>query len=195
LGDYSNLLKATSSPEETTNWYNQYRAPVRARAFAEQIAPATKEQFVPGGNLFGTDIAKMMTNKAESWAEEGQQELGNTIQSNKQLNSQLLSILPSMGALEGEDSLNKAKAGFTYGALKRQLDQQELNAEIDNFYKTLPEMSPILDLAKSLLGMETIRYDIPSYKQTEGWMGKASDAVGQTTDMMGNVASLLAMFM
>ena len=178
-------------PDVMTDWYNRYRAPERQRVFEEQIEPTIREKYIGGGNLFGTDRMKETSRSALDWAEQGQGELMDTIMSERERATGMLRDLPAMTNIEEGFPVRKVEAGMTYGALDRQLKQEDINRRMEDFYRTIPEANPILDLASNLLGVQTkAAYSTPGETSflTSLVRGGISNIFNKLVDPVGEAA-------
>lgn len=62
-----------------------------------------------------------------------------------------------VGNAQNNLALNKAAAGQAYGALPRTIQQAELDAKMQEFLRTLPENSPIIQQALAYLGQQGVQ--------------------------------------
>ena len=64
-----------------------------------------------------------------------------------------LGMLPEISGLAG--GLPQIEAAMRYGGLPRLIEQAELSAQFEEFKRTTPELSPIIDVALNILGTQT----------------------------------------
>lgn len=154
LGQYKNAL-AGMSPEQTIDWYNTYIAPEERRIFNQQTLPGIKEAYVGPGTFWGTPRAEAESTAGQAFGTGQMSRIGSAIMSERESARNMLQYLPAMNELEQGLPLRQAQAGLQYGSLPRQLQQAELSAKFEEFKRTSPELSPILELAQGLLNTTT----------------------------------------
>jgi len=177
LGQYKEAL-AGLTPGATEEWYNKYMMPIRRRAYETEIAPQVAEQYVTPGLFYSKARAEGGAKAAEQFGEQGLQELGQTIMSERAAARGMLSQLPAMTALTEEAPLRKAAAAMQYGGLERGLAQDTFDKMYAEFVRTSPESNPLLQYAASLSG-------IPLGEQTSAYYQQ-----GQTSPFMQLVSAL-----
>jgi len=154
LGRYKEALEGLS-PEETYDWYMKYIAPLEKRYMEEEVIPRIREEYIPTGTFYGTPRYERVGKAWEQFGAEQLGRIGRAIMSEREAARQMLGYLPTMTALEEERPLRLAEAGLRLGALPRLLEQARLESEIQEFIRTTPELSPILDKALQLLSLQT----------------------------------------
>lgn len=152
IGAFQEGLKGMS-PEATHDWYMQYIAPSEKRYLEREIIPGIKESHVGPGTLHGTPSDRGITSAYEQFGAGQLSRIGQAIQSERAGARSLIPYTGAMAALEG--GLPQIEAAAKYGALPRQLKQMELEKQFAEFQRTTPELSPILDLARDILGITT----------------------------------------
>lgn len=154
LGKYREALSGMS-PGEVYDWYMKYIAPEERRYMQQEIIPRIREEYIPSGNFYGTPRFEEV---GRAWEKFGTQQLGRigqAIMAEREAARRMLPLLPTMTTLAEGAPLRRAEAGLRLGALPRLLEQERLNREIQEFIRTTPELSPIIDRALQLLGIQT----------------------------------------
>ncbi len=154
LGRFREAL-AGLTPEETEAWWRAYRQPMWQRMWEEEIVPGLREARVAPGTLYGTPYVTDVERMMGRWAEAQQAELGRAIMEEREAARAMLPYVPEMAALVEEAPLRRARAAMELGALPRLLRQAEIAAQFEEFRRTTPELSPVLDLAMNLLRLQT----------------------------------------
>ena len=153
LGQYKTALGGMS-PEETAGWYQQYVMPEQKRIQEEQVIPGVREAYA--GPLSAYYSEPRMGAEARSWGQFGttqQAAMGEAIMREREGARGMLPYLSEMSALEG--GMPQIQAGMQYGALPRILEQAELSAKFEEFKRTTPELSPVIDQILNLLNVTT----------------------------------------
>ena len=151
----SELIKSGSTPEDAVAWYQKYMAPENKRIFTQETLPGINEAHVGPGTFWGTPRAEA---QRKAWETFGTQEMARTGEAIRQQQAMAAGLLPleKEYAQYGEEyPLRKAQAGLQYGQLPRLLQQADLAAKFEEFKRTTPELSPIIDKALQLLNVST----------------------------------------
>ncbi|KKN45060.1 hypothetical protein LCGC14_0686850 [marine sediment metagenome] len=136
MGKYREAVEGLS-PEETRNWYMKYMAPAEERYMKEKILPGIREAGVPGGTLRGTGTEGRVSGAWERFGESQLGRIGGAIQSER---AAARGMLPGyMGA----------------ASLPRLIEQQDLDKQVAEFIRTTPELSPIMNMIRDILGIQT----------------------------------------
>lgn len=154
LGQYKEGL-AGMSPEAAQEYYAKYYQPLRKTMWEQEVEPAISEAYVGPGLYFGTERGRGIERGAQEWGERGMQEMGGVLQAERARSASLMPYLPQMAGMGQERLKGQAEMGTTYGALPRLLEQQELSAQIQDYIRTDPQSSPILQYALQLLNTQT----------------------------------------
>lgn len=154
LGKYKEALSGMS-PEEVHDWYMKYVAPSERLYMKREIIPRIREEYIPTGSFYGTPRFEAVGKAWEDFAAKQLGRIAEAIASEREGARRALSYLPAMVEMEEERPLRVAEAGMRLGALPRLLRQRELESEIEEFKRTTPELSPILDAALQLLQTDT----------------------------------------
>ena len=188
VSQYMGLLD--SDEEGITNRFNETRLPQYQNMFKNMVEPAVRESFVGTGNIFSTDRGNATTQAATDFYGKAQNELSETIASER---AGARSIVPYMSQVIGQEAefpLKQSAALMAGGGLERSITQKNLEGEISEFYRTQPELSPVLDIAMKLLGETTqAAYGIPSKD------GSAQGSSPFSSGMGSNVSNILSMLM
>jgi hypothetical protein len=136
LGQYKEAISGLT-PGETQDWYNKYIAPGELSYMRKTIVPGIKESMVGGGLLRSTDTGKQV---GEAWTAFGEGQLGRMGEAIMSERERATSALP--GYMEA-------------ASLKRTIEQEDLNRRINEFVRTTPELSPILNTVMQYLGIDT----------------------------------------
>ncbi len=153
LDKYKNALEGMN-PEQTAQWYNTYVMPEQKRIQEEQVIPGIREAYAGPTSAYYSE--PRMGAEARSWNQFGttqQSNLGEAIMNERQSARNLLPYLPQMSGMEG--GLPQIEAGAKYGALPRVLQQADLASKFEEFKRTTPELSPIIDQIMQLLNTTT----------------------------------------
>jgi len=140
---------AGMSPEEVRQWWEMHRAPQWRRMWEEEMVPAMREARVAPGTLYGTPYVTDVERAAQRWGEAQQAELGNVIMQERAAARAMLPYLPMME----EAPLRRAQAAIQLGEVARGIEQAELAGRLEEFRRTAPELSPVLNYALQLLGI------------------------------------------
>jgi len=147
---YQNLLKGMT-PEEAEAFYMKHYDPMEQRYMQQEIIPGFKESLVPGGNLRSSGMDLGLGN---IWGEMGVNRMRNIGDLYKWSQEMAGKMIPYTGQFtEIEGGMPQIEALMQYGAVPRNINQEDINRKVDQFYKTMPELSPTLDKALGLLGV------------------------------------------
>lgn len=137
VGRYKEAVEGMD-PAAVRDWYMEYMAPAEQRFMKERIIPEIREAAVPGGTLRSKGTEGRVSG---AWERFGEAQLGRI----------------------GETIMGERKAGrealpgyMTAAALPRLIEQLDLTSQIEEFKRTSPELSPILDYAQKLLSTTTM---------------------------------------
>lgn len=137
MGKYREAVEGMD-PKQVRDWYMEYMDPMEKMHMRQEIIPQIREAGVPGGTLRGTGTEGRVS---RAWEQFGAGQLGRI----------------------GETVMGERAAGraalpgyMTSAALPRLIEQLELTSQIEEFRRTTPELSPILDKAQQLLGVGTM---------------------------------------
>jgi len=136
IGKYREAVEGMD-PKAVHDWYMKYMAPQEKRYMRQEVIPEIREAGVPGGTLRGTGTEGRVSG---AWEQFGAGQLGRIGE-----------------AVMGErQAARQALPGYMQAAsLPRLIEQQDLNAQIQEFVRTTPELNPILNLAMQYLGEQT----------------------------------------
>jgi len=183
LEQYKNAL-AGMDPTETANWYREYMLPEQKRLQEEEVIPGVREAYA--GPLSAYYSEPRMGAEARSWGKYGTErgaELGEAIMSERAGARSLLPYLTQMSALQG--GMPQIEAGMQYGEVARQIQQQELTAKFEEFKRTTPELSPVIDMIQNLLNIQTMAAFGP---------GGAAPTASPFAQLLGPVAQYLGAY-
>ena len=177
LGQYKEAL-AGLSPEQTEEWYSKYIAPQEKKYWEEEVIPGVREAYVGPGTFWGTPRAEA---EAGSWETFGTQQLGRIGEAIMSERAGARGMLPYLGEMAGlEGGMPQIEAAMTYGAVPRLIQQAELSSQIQEFIRTTPELSPILNQVLQLLGIQTqaAYYQEPQASPFMQLLGAVAPGVG-----------------
>lgn len=159
VGAYKEAL-AGLSPEEVHAQYMKYTALAEQRYLTEVLIPSFKESMVPGGTLRSTGTERGIGDVISRFGEGQMGRIGERITTER---AGARSMIPYAGQMAGlEGGVPQMEAAFQYGQLPRMIEQAELTAEIEEFRRTTPELSPLIDKMLSYLGITTqAAYNVP----------------------------------
>ena len=164
LEQYRNAL-AGMDPTQTAQWYQQYVMPEQKRFQEEQVMPGVREAYA--GPMSAYYSEPRMGAEARAWQQFGttqQGALGQAIMSERESARGMLPYLTQMSALQG--GMPQIEAGMQYGEVARQIQQQELTAKFEEFKRTTPELSPVIDMIQNLLNTQTMAAYMPGQEAT-----------------------------
>jgi hypothetical protein len=108
---------------------------------------------VPGGTLRSTGTERGIGDIISKFGEGQLGRIGQTIEGARGRAAGLVPYLGQMAGIEG--GVPQMEAAFQYGQLPRMIEQAELTAKLQEFVRTSPEMSPLIDKMLSYLGIQT----------------------------------------
>ena len=151
-----------------------------------EVIPRIREEYIPTGTFYGSPRYEAVGKAWEQYGAEQLGRIGSAIQKEREAARQMLTYLPTMTALTEERPLRLAEAGMELGALPRLLEQAKLQSEIEEFVRTTPELSPILDRALQLLNLQTQAAYYRPYQPSPivELLGAAAPAIGYTIGAM-----------
>jgi len=153
LGQYNEALRGLSPKEVAAN-YMKYTAPAEQRYLKEVSIPTFKESMVPGGTLRSTGTERGIGDIISKYGEGQLGRIGERINQEERNRLVALGMLPTMQGIEG--GVPQMGAAFQYGQLPRMIEQAELTAKLQEFMRTSPEMSPLIDKMLGYLGISTM---------------------------------------
>jgi hypothetical protein len=152
LGAYQNMMNV--DPNQLAAEYMKYTAPAEQRYLKETTIPTFKESMVPGGTLRSTGTERGIGDIVSKFGEGQLGRIGTSIESARNRAASLIPQLSTMAGIEG--GVPQMEAAFQYGQLPRMIEQAELTAKLQEFVRTSPEMSPLIDKMLGYLGVSTI---------------------------------------
>ena len=151
LGTYGQLMNV--DPTQLAAEYMKYQAPAEQRYLKETTIPTFKESMVPGGTLRSTGTERGIGDIISKFGEGQLGRIGQTIEGARGRAAGLIPYLGQMAGIEG--GVPQMEAAFQYGQLPRMIEQAELTAKLQEFIRTTPEMSPLIDKMLGYLGVQT----------------------------------------
>jgi hypothetical protein len=151
LGAYQNMMNV--DPNQLAAEYMKYTAPAEQRYLKETTIPTFKESMVPGGTLRSTGTERGIGDIVSKFGEGQLGRIGTSIESARNRAASLIPQLSTMAGIEGD--VPQMEAAFQYGQLPRMIEQAELTAKLQEFVRTSPEMSPLIDKMLNYLGIST----------------------------------------
>jgi len=152
LGAYNQMMQV--DPNQIAANYMKYQAPAEQRYLKETTIPTFKESMVPGGTLRSTGTERGIGDIISRFGEGQLGRIGQTIEGARGRAAGLVPYLGQMAGIEG--GVPQMEAAFQYGQLPRMIEQAELTAKIEEFKRTTPEMSPLIDKMLGYLGISTV---------------------------------------
>lgn len=170
IGKYKEAVEGMD-PAAVHDWYMQYMDPLEKKHMREQIIPGIREAGVPGGTLRGTGTEGRVSSAWEQFGAGQLGRIGETIMKER---------------TEGKAAL----PGYMQAAaLPRLIEQQDLDRQIQEFIRTTPELNPILNLVRDMLGITTQAAFFPPGEDDEGGMGSMLGGLGQMLGSQGGSGS------
>lgn len=182
VGAYQEALKGMS-PEEVHEQYMKYTAPQEARYLKETMIPTFKESMVPGGTLRSTGTERGIGDIISRFGEGQLGRIGERITSER---AGARGMIPYTGEMAGiAGGRPQMEAAFQYGQLPRMIAQAELTSEIEEFKRTSPELSPLLDKMLGYLGISTMAAYNQPYRPSPFMqlMAAGAEGAGQAAGM------------
>ena len=164
IGSYRDLINV--DPNQIAANYMKYTAPAEQRYLKNVTIPTFKESMVPGGTLRSTGTERGIGDIVSRFGEGQLGRIGGNITNARSLAAGLMPYLGQMQGIEG--GMPQAQAAFQYGLLPRLIEQAEINAKLQEFIRTSPEMSPLIDKMLSFLGITTQAAYNPAMNSNEG---------------------------
>ena len=154
LGQYLESLKGLD-PEYMEGMYREHILPRQQRIFREEVIPTIRESYVGPGTFYGSGRTEREAKAGETFGEYTGGQMFDYMMKGQEYGRESLRMLPGMTALQDEDPLRRAQAGLQYGALPRQIAQKELEGQMQEFIRTLPENSPMIPYLMQYMDMST----------------------------------------
>ena len=147
-------LQQMSDPTAMAQRYQQAAMPVAQQAMA-QMMPQMKEEFVGTG----TRLSQGLVDRGGQLAQNLSQQVAAGAQQAAQQGMQTAaSLYPAvLGAEQAQMQYpwQQAQAGMQMGEMARQIEQQQLTAQFQEFLRTQPENAPLLQAMLQALGLQT----------------------------------------
>ena len=141
------------SEEEVYNQYMKYTAPFEQKYLEDVSIPTFKESMVPGGTLRSTGTERGIGDIIEQYGAGQLGRIGERIASERANALGVLGQAGEMSALERQSPEMAEAAG--YGGIARAVEQADLTAKMQEFVRTTPELSPVLEMMLGYLGIGT----------------------------------------
>jgi hypothetical protein len=151
LGAYNKMMEV--DPNQIAANYMKYNAPAEQRYLKDVTIPTFKESMVPGGTLRSTGTERGVGDIVSKFGEGQLTRIGGNITEAQNRAASLIPQLSTMAGIEG--GVPQMEAAFQYGQLPRMIEQAELTAKLQEFIRTTPEMSPLIDKMLGYLGIQT----------------------------------------
>lgn len=150
----------------TRDFFRKSIADPARRRFEEETLPLVRESFVGSGQFNSTaraeterrarrDLDEALLGKETELVFADEQARRQLSESALQRALGASGIAPGAARSLEEGDLRRAQAGTTIGALPRQLAQAQLDFEFNEFIRTQPELSPVIQQALAFLGIPT----------------------------------------
>lgn len=151
LGSFLSMMNV--DPKQLEAEYMKYQAPAEQRYLKENLIPTFKESMVPGGTLRSTGTERGIGDIISRF---GEGQLGRIGESIEAARGRAAGLIPQTGMMAGiEGGVPQIEAAMQYGQLSRMVEQAELNAQIQEFVRTTPELSPLMNRMLEYLGIST----------------------------------------
>ncbi len=139
------------SPEFMENLYTRDILPAQRRLFQEETLPGVTEAYARTGTFAGSDRAEAQALAHSRFGEQQGRGMYDAIMKGQEYGRQALGMAPSIYNYP----LGAVAASQQFGALPRQLQQQEISARFMEMKRTQPGMGPIIDRIMQALGLTT----------------------------------------
>lgn len=158
-----------TSPEAIEAEYREFMLPARKRFLEEEVLPTVREQYV-GPGLYNSSARREAVSRATGeWADQTASEMGQYIYEERQAARE---ALPSLVQLEQALRYEPVQRA----SMLQNLRLQELGMRFEEFKRTQPEYSPVIDKALAYLNTQTqVMYEQPNSTQA-GISGLATGA-------------------
>lgn len=177
-GAYSAMLNR-ADPKAAFDFYQKYYAPHENAYLKNTLIPQFKESQVARGTLRSTGTEQGLARLVGDFGNQQLSRVGDLIRGDQNRAASLIPAAQSISDLEsGRDRLD---AAFQYGALPRHLEQARLVSQFEEFKRTTPELSPIIDKVLAMLGIQTqaaYQVDDPLLQLFSSLIQAAGPAVG-----------------
>lgn len=151
---------AGMSPEASEEFYRTNIYPRQQRIFEETVLPTTREAFVGTGTYAGSPRMQAESQRAGEFSEFAGQQLADIIMGQREMALQAIPYGIQASQLQEQYPLRQAEAALQAGSLPRMLQQAEISARLEEWKRTRPEYSPMIDTILAALNMNT-QYAMP----------------------------------
>lgn len=161
------------SPETTAQWYQQTILPYQQRMFEDVALPGIAEQYAGTGGFWSGARREAMAGAQEGFGTAMASELGREIANRQSLAIQMMPQIAQLEQMQAAEPLLRAESAYRAEEMQRQIRLSELQARFQEFARTRPEYSPVIQQALGYLNTQTIAaYGVPgSPGQSQGGMG------------------------
>ena len=143
-------LQETATPEGARKWYEEFMLPERQYMLEKYVLPEMREAGIGAGLRHSSATDTAIARAIQEFGLQGLTDVGNLYR--ERFNT-LMGMLPFMEQIGFERPSQQAAALQQAGEMERLLRQYALEKEIEAYYKSLPELSPILGLAQQYIGL------------------------------------------
>jgi len=156
------------SEQDVYNQYMKYTAPSEGKYLRETSIPTFKESMVPGGTLRSTGTETGIGNMISQFGADQLSRIGQRIQSERTNAITALGQATPINALE-KQTADIGMAG-EMGGIVRGVEQLELTNKLQEFIRTTPEMSPLIDKMLAYLNVGTTAAYAPATESASPFM-------------------------
>jgi hypothetical protein len=152
IATYLKLLDSGNADNVYSN-YMKYRAPAEAAYLKNTTLPTIKESMVSGGTLRGTGTERAIAGAVTDSSNAQLTRIADAIASGQQLASSTLGYAGQINDLENQTS--EINTASTLGGVARQVKQDSLTRDLEEWKRVQPENSPLIDKMLSYLNIQT----------------------------------------
>lgn len=150
LAAYLDTLKG-GNEKDIIDRYMKYQAPLEYKYLTKTQIPTFKESMVPGGTLRSTGTERGIADIINTYGLGQLSRIGEAIEAGKNRATSALSYAPGMASLEKQTTDVGQVAEM--GGIARTVKQAELLAKYQEFIRTQPENSQLLQTMLGYLGL------------------------------------------
>lgn len=181
------------NPQERLQQYYQNVNPYWQNYFQNQLAPQMKEEaYAMGGGKSSSAMNRALAQAATDvsgqmgmGAQQVYQQATSDQQARDLYNAQARQSAMQSSEPQRAEMMNNIQAAMQYGSLPRELAQAALDASFQEWLRTQPEYSPIIQQALSYLGMQT---QFGYFQPQQGALSMLAQPFQTYSSIMGNLA-------
>lgn len=186
------------TPEQSQRWFDQYVQPYYQASLDKNMANAAENMYAMGGGKSSSAMNRTLAQTAADQAQQMNLMRYNTLMADQDAARQreIYNANARLAAMASEDPsrtgmLQMVQASQQFGALPRLLQQAQLDADFQEFLRTRPELSPVIQQALQFLGIQTTgQYMQPN----PGFINELTGGMNQITSGINAAGNLYQAF-